>query len=627
VGWALLAARGGGIDPGDGLGGRGPTAALLALAIGAPLAAAAVVAAWGQPALRAWPSRLALGAMAAIAAWAALSITWAAGPDLAWIDANRQLIGLCALAIGLGVACLLPRAPLAFGLGLSAAAGLPVLLALGSRVFPDVLGPDRGLARLGEPVGYPNGLALVAVMAVPGLLWLAAAETHRPWALPVAGAGLCAVAVTILMSYSRGGLLALAMAAAVTIAMVPGRGRALAAVVAGGVGAAWPAAYALSDPILTADGLPADLREGAGTALGWRLALGLAVAAALAPLIVRAWPRLGLGGRRGKAVAAGAAIALCLAVAVGAAASSGARDWAGDRVSEFRGEDGSAVSNDPGRLVNAGANQRKAWWEEAWRGFEDSPVVGQGAGGFSLVHLQERRSGDGALNTREAHGVVPAFLSGMGFVGLALLAILVGAVVWGVLRAVDRTRDPALALPLAVMAAFALQAAVDWSWSIPALVVPALGAAGVVLAAASPGPVVARRRPGAVAAAGLAALTLVGIASATLPWLSAEAVASGQDALAAGRPRDALSDADRARTLNPLSLEPVLLRAGAYSDLGELGRALGSYEEGTRVQPDDPASWRALAIFLGDDPRAAAAWREVRRLDPQDPEAALRAGG
>ena len=44
------------------------------------------------------------------------------------------------------------------------------------------------------------------------------------------------------------------------------------------------------------------------------------------------------------------------------------------------------------------------------------------------------------------------------------------------------------------------------------------------------------------------------------------------------------------------------------------------------LQPDNPEAWRALAIFLGDGPGARAAWEQVHRLDPQDPEAAIRAG-
>jgi hypothetical protein len=317
-----------------------------------------------------------------------------------------------------------------------------------------------------------------------------------------------------------------------------------------------------------------------------------------------------------------------LVVGVGvAAATPHARHWAGDRVSEFRGEGGDAVANDPGRLVNTSGNQRKAWWGEAWRGFRDAPVLGQGAGGFALVHLKERRTGDDALDTREPHDVALRFLSGLGIPGLVLLALLIGSVAWAMVRAVARSAGPEIGLPLAILAAFALQASVDWSWAIPALTVPAFAAAGVVLARASavpdrPG------RPGPLAGGALAALAVLAVASAALPWWSARAVADGRDALADGRPRDALDLARWAEASNPLALGPLLLRAAASSDLQppQPARALGAYERATRLQPDNPASWRALAIFLGEDPRAVAAWRQVRRLDPRDPEAALRAG-
>ena len=625
AGWSLLAASGGGIDPGDGLGGGGPTGAFLALALGAPLAAVVVAMAWDRAALRSGPARLALAAAAAIALWSGLSIVWAAAPDLAWIDANRGAIALAALAIGLGLGALVPRAPLAFGLGLSAAAVLPVAIALGTKVAPGLLGADRDLARLAEPVGYWNALALVAAMALPGLLWLAG--ERRPWALPLAAAAIALFGTALVLTYSRGGLLAAAMAVVVALAFLPRRARGAAALAAGAAGAAWPAAYALTDDLLSSDAIPVDLREDAGAGLGWRLAAGLAIAAVLAPAIVWAANRLELGARRRRRlVAVGAAVALCLVVVAGTAASPQGRDWADERVSELRGEGGDAVANDPGRLASASANQRRTWWGEAWRGFEDAPLIGQGAGGFALVHLQERRNSDAALATREPHGVALRFLSGTGLAGAALFAALVGAVVWGILRAARAGVGPEIGLPLAVLAAFALQASIDWAWAVPALTVPALAAAGVVLAASAPGRAPgAAARPGALATGALAGVATLAVASAALPWWSARTVLQGERALARSDPGAALARADDARAANPLALAPLLLRGAAFTDLGQPARALGAYREAVRVQPDNPAAWRALAIFLGEGREARQAWAEVLRLDPQDPEAALRA--
>ncbi len=625
AGWALLATAGGGIDPGDGLGGPGPLGAFLALALGAPLAAGVALLAWGRGGLRGGPSRLAIAAAAGATAWAALSMLWAAAPHLAWIDADRQAVALAALVLGAGLGTLLPRAPLMLGLGLSAAAAVPVGIALAGKILPEWLGSDSDLARLSAPLGYWNALAMVAVVAAPGVVWLAGGRLAGRAGLPLAGAGLTLVVVTVLLTYSRGGVLALAMALAVTIAFAPATGAALAALAAGIAGAALPVAHALTDPVLTADGIPVAQRADPGLGLGWRLLAGLALAALLAPLLHRAGARTGLDARGARRLAlAGLAGALVLA-AVAVAVVPVARDWTGDRVSEFRGDTGDAVANDPGRLVNTAGNQRRGWWDEAWGGFADAPLVGQGAGGFALVHLQQRDTGDDALGTIEPHGVLPRVLSGTGLVGAALLGALLAAIVWAILRLAPGRAPATIGLPLAVMAAFLLQSAVDWAWAIPALTVPAFAAAGVVVAAAGPGRG-AGARPGAPAIGALAGLVVIAVAAAALPWWSTQRVLAGEDALAAGRPADAIRLAGHARAANPLAPAPLLLLARAYTDDGARARALGAYQRATEMQPDNPATWRALAEFLGPDRSSMPAWREVLRLDPRDAEAALRAG-
>ena len=364
----------------------------------------------------------------------------------------------------------------------------------------------------------------------------------------MAGAGLTLVLVTVLLTYSRGGILALAMAVAVTMAFLPGRGAGLAALVAGVAGCLLPAAFALTDPLLSADQIPTALREDAGLGLGWRLAVGLAAGAVLAVGLARWAARLHLDPARVRRIGAVVVAVLLVGVVATFAASGGARDWAGDRVGEFRGEGGDAVGNDPGRLVNASGNQRRGWWEEAWRGFEAAPVLGSGEGG-------EHREGEPDLGARVA-----------------------------------------------------------------------VGAAGVVLAAAAPGGPDGPRRPRALVAGALGALVAVAVLSAALPWWSTRVTREGDAALADGRAAEAVDLARDARAANPLSTPPLLLLGQAYTDLNDLPRALGAYQAATRLQPENPETWRALAIFLGPDGTAAAAWRQVHRLDPQDPEAAIRAG-
>ena len=122
-------------------------------------------------------------------------------------------------------------------------------------------------------------------------------------------------------------------------------------------------------------------------------------------------------------------------------------------------------------------------------------------------------------------------------------------------------------------------------------------------------------------------MAALAVASAVLPWWSARAASAAEDALAAPRPP---TPPWRARpTRGPptrSSLAPLLTARAGVTDLGQPARALGAYRAATDLQPDNPEAWRALAIFLGDGPGARAAWEQVHRLDPRDPEAALRAG-
>ncbi len=616
AGWAALACAAGGIDLGDGLGGRGPTAAFVALLVAAPVAAWAAWAARDTLALRSGPALAALGGTAGLAVWTACSIGWSSAPDLSWIEANRTALALAALVIGLGLGALLPGAPAKLGVGLSVAAVPPVVWALAVKVAPTVAGSNTDLARLQDPIGAWNGLALLAVLAVPGALWVAGRASPPRWARPLAAAWLSVLGVTVLLTYSRSGLLALAVAVLVVLWLGDGRRRVLLTLLAAAAGAALPAAYGLTDHALTTDELAASARRSAGLGLGWRLVLGMAVAAALALLVPAVIRRLPPVRPLRRWVPPAAAVVLVVLV-VGAVVAGGRGGAAG----------GSAVGNDPNRLTSLEANNRGDWWAQAERGWRAAPLIGQGAGTFPLIDRRERNDGNDALLARDPHQLELKLLAELGVVGLALLALGIGGVGWGAARAVRRTHDPALALPAAVGLAFLAQSQLDWTWSIPALSVPAYAAGGVLLAAAAVGPARSRRASwGWPAAAALTAAALVAMASSLLPWWSARETSSGWDALARGRAATALDDARLARDLNPVSLGPLTLQAAAHDAAGDRAGWLAALREGTTAQPDNPAPWSRLATALGSGPEATAAWRRVLALDPHNAVAAQQLG-
>jgi hypothetical protein len=629
AGWALVAVAAGGqtLDRGDGQAGPGATAAFLALALGTPAALLALGAARDTATLKAAPTRMAIGAMVLLSAWTLLSILWSSAPDLSWIDGNETLIALAALGAGVGLGALVPRAPMWLAAGLSAAAVLPVGWALATKVLPGLLGgTDRDLARLSAPLEYPNALAIVAVLAVPGALWVAAAPVGEArWRLalrPLAAAWVSVLLVTLLLTYSRGGLIALAFAAVLAIWWMRHAFAAVTALAAGVAGAVLPAWYGLSAHGLTTDGLPVADREGAGLGLGWRLLAGIAVAAGIAWFTRERELPFAVDARRLLAIGAAALALLVAGVGVAAAVDGGVRGWVGDRTG-ISGTDGGALNNESDRILNAGLNQRGVWWGEAMQGWLGAPLQGQGAGTFALVHLRERDNPNDNLNPRDPHGLVPRVLSDLGIVGLLLAAAVVVGVARGVRRAMRRGPKALVALPLAIVAAVVVPSLIDRTFAVPALTIPAFAAAGVLLAAAAPGRARRpRRRAGPIGAAVGAGLIVVVIASALLPWWSARAVASGQEALAESRPEDALEHAAAARGRNPLSLAPLKLRALANADVGDRDRELEAYREMTEVQPENPQAWELLALALGDDPGNLEAWAHVLAFDPKNHRAA-----
>ncbi|MGB1627611.1 MAG: hypothetical protein ACPHET_07545, partial [Miltoncostaeaceae bacterium] len=299
--------------------------------------------------------------------------------------------------------------------------------------------------------------------------------------------------------------------------------------------------------------------------------------------------------------------------------------WISARTAEVTGSSG-GLANTPGRLGSLDTNQRLQWWGEAARSAQGHPAIGEGAGSFPLVHLRERSSGEDRLNVRQPHNLVLEIASGLGIVGVALLACIVAGVAWAAIRAWQANAPPEVALPLAVFAAFLLQSQLDWTWTVPALTTAAMAAGGVVIAAAAPGPAPPGHSvPRAVVASAWGLVPVIAL-SALVPWWSQEKVASGNQAIAAGQPAIAEQRAREASGLNPLAIQPWLLRARAAALLGDPVGLRTSAERATEVQPANPAGWVLLAIAFGDTPRGDAAWREVLALSPNDVRARIALG-
>src|SRR6187200_1780984 len=142
------------------------------------------------------------GLLLATAAWSGLSIAWSVAPDLSWAELDRTLVYSAFLAVGLLLAAGRPDAARLAAVALTAAFGAAVVWALAGKAIPAVF-PDGGrAARLRDPIGYWNALALAADVLL--VLALSFASAARAVAMRMGCAALAyAAVVAVLLAASR----------------------------------------------------------------------------------------------------------------------------------------------------------------------------------------------------------------------------------------------------------------------------------------------------------------------------------------------------------------------------------------------------------------------------------------
>ena len=133
------------------------------------------------------------------------------------------------------------------------------------------------------------------------------------------------------------------------------------------------------------------------------------------------------------------------------------------------------------RLTSVASN-RYEYWRVALREFGDAPLRGSGAGGFRVAWLQERPIREAVRDTHSLEFEVAAEL---GLVGLIALGLMIGGAAVAARRALLRRRALA-AGPLAALVVWALHASIDWNWEMPAVTIPALVLAGLLMVLAEP---------------------------------------------------------------------------------------------------------------------------------------------
>ena len=151
--------------------------------------------------------------------------------------------------------------------------------ALLTKVFPGSLNAGDTLGRLRAPFDYWNATGLMAALGLPACLWAGArpraGRTLRALSVPA-----IAVLLTVMMlSYSRGALIAAAVGLACWFALVPLRLRATLLLGLGALGGVIATAWALGHHAITHEGASLAARTSAGHEFGVVLLVVVAVMA------------------------------------------------------------------------------------------------------------------------------------------------------------------------------------------------------------------------------------------------------------------------------------------------------------------------------------------------------------
>jgi hypothetical protein len=630
--------------------------------VGGVLAALAVLAV----SARRWWGSITIGLFAVLAGVTALSITWSIQPSDSWLEANRTFSYLLVFAGAVTLARTVGSWWSALLGALCTATVAICVWAILTKVFPGTLSADEVYARLREPFGYWNAVGLTAALGVPATLWLGARRSGHAainaLAYPIMGVLL----LTVLLAYSRGSLLAVAVGCAFWFVVVPLRLRGVAVLAVGAVGAVAVAVWVFAQDTLTKDGVPIDERTTSGHQLGVAvlvmvlvlLAAGLAMGFAAA----RRAPSEPARKRAGATILVAVGLVpviLVIALALSSKGLGGSISSGWNSLTDPN--DKTQVLNDPSRLTSVGS-VRARYWDESIKIFQAHPWQGVGAGAYKTARLRYRTDN---LAVQHSHGYAVQTAADLGlfglFVSLLLLIAWIGAtgrtLGWqlpGFTRreppvAGARDLDPrvsfgpehvAMATLATVVLVFGVHSFVDWTWYVPGTAVMALVAAGWVAGRGPLGePAPDARMLGARLAQGVRQPLRVALACGALVlgllagWAALQPLRSADSdnaalALAPGPASyaKAISLTQKADDQNPLSIDPLLTRALVENSAQHPDRARAAVVEAIRRQPSNPQTWEYLSRFAVDqenNPKLALRLLgPALYLDPQSPTGA-----
>jgi hypothetical protein len=543
--------------------------------------------------------------IAASAVLAAISIGWASDQGRAFDEAVRAsfYLGLFVLAVCTGTR----RDRSEWLAGLTIGLGVAAIIALFSYLQPGVL--DNGqsdvptaLGRLSYPVGYWNGAG--ALLAVTAVLLSYAGTAGATRALRSAATAVFPLAVLGLwLTSSRGAGGALVIGLCILIAASTDRTRQLVTVIVGVVGAL---------ALILVAGQLGDLTSGAqhsAMRADGDLMTAVAVPVAAATGVLAWWsdghrPRLHVSRRLAMIIGA----VLLAGVVAGAVAAD-----PGKRLNEFeqppQARGGVAVNGE-----DLSSNGRWQFWGEAIDAFASNPLAGVGAGGFEDWWA---RHATVAIFVRNPHSLPLQQAAELGVPGLLLFCGFLAALGIAGVRRLRAGLTGDVGVLLAVVAAGAIGAAVDWTWEIPAVFGPVVVCAALLFASARSRPLA---RDGYLLGVGTVAAAWIAIVAGGLVVLTQIELDRSRSAAADGQIAEAIQRAQQAHTVTPWAAEPLVQLTLLEQNSGSYDEALGLLKQ---AESRDSEDWRlplieaSLQSQLGDAQAVRAAFARSRALSPK----------
>lgn len=563
-------------------------------------------------------------AFAAYSIWALVSFAWSGAPARVLLEFDRTLLYLLALLVFGSLLHTAPRLRLIVR-GLLLGAVAICVAGLISRLLPTLLSVEPTTeGRLDFPLTYEGSLGLIACLGIVFSLQLAMSVRQSAAARVIGSMTVPLLATTLLLTLSRASIVAtvVGVVAFLVIARPRGTLTGLLAVVPPTVVAVLVTydASSLFEPVAAG----AEPAGAPGVAL--MIALSMLGAALTRLTLLPMDTRLASGGpsrpvRRAALAASGVmtTAALLAAIVLGAPQAlerQFERLVQGDTASSAETEDART------RLTGAAGSVqiRLEYWSVALDAFAEEPVSGHGAGTYAVVWAQDRPESAAGNKVEDAHSLYLETLAELGAVGLLLLLVALGTIFFGFFRGVRGSERSVYAALLAAGLAWAVHAAMDWDWEMPAVTLWLFAAGGAALAA-RPHEEPALRRPRLPARIAIAAGVLVLALTPALVALSEYHLGNAEVAATEGDCVEAIDSALASISVLGVRPEPFETLGTCDLRLGAPALAVPAFE---RAVQRDPENWRyhyGLAIARGAngaDPRSAA--RDARRLNPLNPQ-------